>query len=890
MKTDSAVITKAQETTAPKGFNARAATSTSISDLRLNDSNTQDSSTRTLANTEFDTVVIARFEPTRSELDETDFDQGVHQLHSSQAEVITLQLAHTNTSNSNELSSDMGYTVTNTFNPWNAHDSTVKMENENVEIASRESEGKDFEVEGEESSSPIPPVEEQDLPGLTNNGRLSTSGRLPSSTFGTPSTVSTVPSCDDVSVDFLFEPPAVEKHPWMGDDVALSNSVSSPMAAAPSLNRLSTNAHHRSPSWDEAPGISYTPHSQPYQTAQNHWAHRTTGHHSQGRHAGAWSSPSNARVASFRTDQQTIDSNGHYNYFQPSFTEAWRQQRRPEEHQQQYYVNHQQMAYLPPSGQHHFTRKQTRGTSQSPPRIRANARPVSSRQPGSSISSSGPQSLSANLPRSSSEVLKTLLRKKACLYEPHTSKAVALVTWLVGRELALSYGYFSRQQLQSGVHACVAHKIDSGAITRTKVNRCMQIILNCCFHYIIPRSDGSEESGELFCQQFKETSKDDKVLLSTLLPPWNDVTVMKDVVLQASLVEEGQTTKKGNAWTSPQQSPRLTSVETPGGTSQEGEGEDPHMKRSVLLCFNENVRSAEDTFRCHNEFIRDAANAARLQLTASEWSAFFGEDAGKPSVWNNEDAASRERCSDFFGQMDDNELGMFRTSWCAKRYDHDHELCGFAHMEVNGGWLRRNSQLYSYRAEMCTDVVSVPPSLTGGSRLAINKCRHGICCTMAHSREEIAFHPSNYKRSACKLSGTTHGCTLGDVCPNYHRYDEMHTVKVPGHDNHLHQRHTPARHHNPHDHAAPRAGRPIAKVSPSGAPTLYVSPSPFSSFEKQLLMPGLQSLFRRRCSVVSSYLESSGTSGFVQYEMFGPEGDIGKDDFIRVRNETSHRQ
>lgn len=56
-------------------------------------------------------------------------------------------------------------------------------------------------------------------------------------------------------------------------------------------------------------------------------------------------------------------------------------------------------------------------------------------------------------------------------------------------------------------------------------------------------------------------------------------------------------------------------------------GDNSAEKMMVLLCFNENVRSAEDVWRCHNEFIRDAAHAAGLTLTAEEWRIFFaGEE------------------------------------------------------------------------------------------------------------------------------------------------------------------------------------------------------------------------------------------------------------------------
>ena len=125
------------------------------------------------------------------------------------------------------------------------------------------------------------------------------------------------------------------------------------------------------------------------------------------------------------------------------------------------------------------------------------------------------------------------------------------MTWLVGRELALEYGYFSRQHLQSGVHACVAEKIDSGTITRTKVNRCMQIILNSCFHYIIPRPDGSEENGEAFRDTFAADAVDDSDELQDLPVPWNDLAVDRDFVLTSASREA-----------TPTNSPRLGSQQS----------------------------------------------------------------------------------------------------------------------------------------------------------------------------------------------------------------------------------------------------------------------------------------------------------------------------------------
>jgi hypothetical protein len=60
----------------------------------------------------------------------------------------------------------------------------------------------------------------------------------------------------------------------------------------------------------------------------------------------------------------------------------------------------------------------------------------------------------------------------------------------------------------------------------------MQIILNSCFHYIIPRPDGTEENGEAFRQSFMQTVEDDTHLLKSLPSPWDDldITVAENMV------------------------------------------------------------------------------------------------------------------------------------------------------------------------------------------------------------------------------------------------------------------------------------------------------------------------------------------------------------------------
>jgi hypothetical protein len=514
-----------------------------------------------------------------------------------------------------------------------------------------------------------------------------------------------------------------------------------------------------------------------------------------------------------------------------------------------------------------------------PPRNLSNQRQQgqSNKQTPPGNAGGSPHQSILNPQRSSSEILKTLLRKKACLYEPDTSRSVALVTWLVGRELALEYGFFSRQQLQSGVHACVADKIDSGTITRTKVNRCMQIILNSCFHYIIPRSDGTEEKGDCFRDAFAHNVQDDSFLLKHLPEPWNDLAVEREIVIQASLedVEENPQQPNKNPST-PKSSPRLGSVNadrSPGKDS--ADGDNAEAKRAVLLCFNENVRSAEDVFRCHNEFIRDTANAAHLQLTAQEWRTFFGREAARaPYLWGNvgiplltgESQAQGDPSTqpDILGQMSQDEAGKFRSTWCTKRYDHDHDLCGFAHVEVNGGWLRRNPAAHAYKDGMCSYVSKAGDKRVGPSYFFVNECRKGVHCENAHSLEEILYHPNRYKSKVCTaLYARSGGCQLGDVCPNLHPSDATRSLKKPAESRSHSSRHS-------RKNEQTNASAKSAYMPPTGSPVVYASPAPFSSFERQLAMPGLQNLFRRHSSVIRAHIRTSGKCK-CSYSCFGDD-------------------
>jgi hypothetical protein len=722
--------------------------------------------------------------------------------------------------------------------------------------------------------------------------------RLHAPMIGTPSTVSTAPSSDDASI---------------GNDYKLDDSM---------LPQLLHMGHQRGSSWGEEgllPGLSLGLY--PSEGQVNRWMQAPAPAFAPQQPWVGVQQPQQQRVASFR--------NGPIEYGYPPDSHGdqnWRQQQ-PQAHHHRQFSGEPQMPYLPQQGrgmsmdprqaqqqqyhqQQEYAAQPTLNTYQQMPRKTGYAQhgaspgqhevhapnttpprnnPRNPRQPGHNLHRQTPtgaasgtphQSISTNPSRSSSEILKTLLRKKACLYEPDTSRAVALVTWLVGSELALEYGFFSRQQLQSGVHACVADKIDSGAITRTKVNRCMQIILNSCFHYIIPRSDGTEEKGDSFRAVFAQEVQDSTFLLQCLPVPWNDLEVKKETVILASLNDGEEFPPPKKALGTPKSSPKLTSVNpdrSPGRDSTDDDNAD--SKRAVLLCFNENVRSAEDVFRCHNEFIRDTANASHLQLSAQEWRTFFGREAARaPFLWGNvgipmltvEVQGGPARQPDFLGQMSQDEAGKFRTTWCTKRYDHDHDLCGFAHVEVNNGWLRRNPTSHDYQDEMCKCISTSGDKRVGPNFFVVNECPKGTDCDHAHSLEEIIYHPNRYKVNVCSSTfSRSGGCTLGDICPNLHPSDSTRPIKKSSEG-----RSHSSRHARKNDQQPQGAGAKGAAAPPISSPVVYASPAPFSSFERQLAMPGLQNLFRRHGSVIRAHVRTSGKCKCC-YSYFGDDWGIG---------------
>ena len=176
---------------------------------------------------------------------------------------------------------------------------------------------------------------------------------------------------------------------------------------------------------------------------------------------------------------------------------------------------------------------------------------------------------------------------------------------------------------------------------------------------------------------------------------------------------------------------------------------------TVLLCFNDNIRSAADVLYSHNEFIRDIAMSNNLKMTPEDWKFFYR--GGGNNVANHQDVMTSphdfeesfiispnkvgdEEC----GMISQSNLAKFRTSWCEKRYTHESKCCAFAHSAHNHGWLRRNPTLFNYKPVLC-EKVNYDPNL----QAFVNTCELGTKCPFSHSYEEVHYHPKFYKSQIC---------------------------------------------------------------------------------------------------------------------------------------------
>ncbi|GFH55707.1 hypothetical protein CTEN210_12183 [Chaetoceros tenuissimus] len=186
-------------------------------------------------------------------------------------------------------------------------------------------------------------------------------------------------------------------------------------------------------------------------------------------------------------------------------------------------------------------------------------------------------------PKHASVLVNARLKKSCCCFYPGASHAICLVVWVIGRDLALRYGYFTYTQLQLAVDAVIGPKISSGTISQKEVRRCIQIIKNSCFQKVdASKRDNIQNETKAFREAFEKNVIDDTHLLKTLSSPWDDLDITKaDDFIN-------------------------------------------HNKYNGDLRFlKDGVRSFEDVLRCHIDFIREVAISANLRLTSHEWRYFF---------------------------------------------------------------------------------------------------------------------------------------------------------------------------------------------------------------------------------------------------------------------------
>ena len=187
-------------------------------------------------------------------------------------------------------------------------------------------------------------------------------------------------------------------------------------------------------------------------------------------------------------------------------------------------------------------------------------------------------------PKHASVLVNARLKKSWCCFYPGASHAICLVVWVIGRKLALRYGYFTYSQLRLAVDAVIASKISSGTISKKEVGRCIQIIKNSCFHKVdASKPNKNIQNGtEAFREAFAKNVVDDTHLLKTLSSPWDDLDITKadDVI-------------------------------------------NHNNYNGDLRFIKDGVRSFEDVLRCHIDYIREVARNANLRLTSHEWRFFF---------------------------------------------------------------------------------------------------------------------------------------------------------------------------------------------------------------------------------------------------------------------------
>ena len=269
--------------------------------------------------------------------------------------------------------------------------------------------------------------------------------------------------------------------------------------------------------------------------------------------------------------------------------------------------------------------------------------------PHSHAKSKNNQSSNENLSRL--VMLGRKMKKKSFLYEKDLSQTVALVAWLVSRDLSLRKGSYYLKDVADAVQFVMSPLTKHGLVTITKINRCLQVILKSSFEYILPKADGgTQECGLDLIKKFEDTltCTDDEFttsFLNSLPAPWKDI----DFTLATNTERHIEQSKRNNELRGKME------PMTGGGTEKhvKNDSEDKTKAKTNPLKMHlvDNVRSLKSLLINHDERIRDLADDANLNLTHEEWSSYFCVQTDGKSQGRTLPTGSGSNISSFSGEV-----------------------------------------------------------------------------------------------------------------------------------------------------------------------------------------------------------------------------------------------
>lgn len=110
------------------------------------------------------------------------------------------------------------------------------------------------------------------------------------------------------------------------------------------------------------------------------------------------------------------------------------------------------------------------------------------------------------------------------------------------------------------------------------------------------------------------------------------------------------------------------------------------------------------------------------------------------------------------------DLKTFKVFPCRKgRGVHDRKLCAFYHNPRD----RRRPPACGYRPEPC------PECFDSDSREGASSCSLGDDCGLCHSRLELLYHDSVFKKRFCATFPKVSSCQRGDLCAFAHHREEV---------------------------------------------------------------------------------------------------------------------